>query len=101
MKIKNVFDTLITAEDSEQGNPDPSSFMATLDKIKISPSEALIVENAPLGVEAANKAGIQCIVVLNNTALTIEDLKSVIDEDRILKETRSATTVVRGWSNKY
>jgi beta-phosphoglucomutase len=100
-KEKNVFDTLITAEDSEQGKPDPSSFMAALDKIKISPSEALIVENAPLGVEAANKAGIQCIVVLNNTALTIEDFKSVIDEDRILKDTRSATTVVRVWCNKY
>jgi len=57
-KEKNVFDTLITAEDSEWGKPDHSSFMAALDKIKISPSEALIVENAPLGVEAAHKAGI-------------------------------------------
>ena len=37
---------------------DPSSFMAALDKIEISYSEALIVENAPLGVEAAHKAGI-------------------------------------------
>jgi beta-phosphoglucomutase len=100
-KEKNVFDTLITAGDSERGKPDPSSFMAALDKIKISPSEALIVENAPLGVEAAHKAGIQCIVVLNNTSLTIQDFISVIDEDRILKETRSATTVVRGWCNKY
>ena len=56
---------------------------------------------SPLGVEAANMAGIQCIVVLNDTALTIEDFKSVIDEDRILKDTRSTTTVVRGWCNKY
>jgi beta-phosphoglucomutase-like phosphatase (HAD superfamily) len=67
--------------------------MAALDKIKISHSEALIAENAPLGVEAANKAGIQCIVVLNNTSLTIQDFISVIDEDRTLKETRSAKIV--------
>jgi beta-phosphoglucomutase len=68
-KEKNVFDTPITAEDSERGKPDSSSFMAALDKIEISPSEALIVENATLGVEAANKAGIPCIVMSNNTTL--------------------------------
>jgi hypothetical protein len=32
--------------------------------------------------------------VLNDTALTIENFKSVIDEDRTLKDTRSTTTVV-------
>jgi beta-phosphoglucomutase len=96
-KEKNLFDTLITAEDIEKGKPDPSSFRVALDKIKLSPSEALVVENAPLGVEAANKGEIDCIVVLNNTPLIIQDFKSVIDEDRILKETRSATTVMQDW----
>jgi beta-phosphoglucomutase len=90
-KEKNVFDTQITAEDSERGKHDPLSFMAALDKIEISSSESLILENAPLGVKAANKAGIQCIVLINNnTALTIEDFKSVIDDYRTLKDTRSA-----------
>jgi beta-phosphoglucomutase len=97
---KNYFDALISAEDSEKGKPDPSSFMAALDKIKISASDALIVENAPLGIEAANRAGIQSVVVLNNTPLTIEDFKSVIVEDRILKETKSASTVLQGWCNR-
>ncbi|MGA9171791.1 MAG: hypothetical protein WBZ20_16760 [Nitrososphaeraceae archaeon] len=32
-------------------------------------------------------------MVLNNTSLTIQDFISVIDEDRILKETRSAKIV--------
>ena len=95
-KEKNLIDILITAEDIEN-KPDPSSFIAALDKVKISPSEALVVENAPLGVEAANKGEIECIVVLNNTPLTIHDFKSIIEEDRILKETRSAMTVVQDW----
>ena len=63
----DLFDILITADDSEKGKPDPSSFMNALNKIKVPRSKALVVENAPLGVEAANNAGIQCIVVLNNT----------------------------------
>ncbi|HEY9386746.1 MAG TPA: HAD-IA family hydrolase [Nitrososphaeraceae archaeon] len=98
-KENNLFDILITADDSAKGKPDPCSFMAALDKIKIFRLDALIVENAPLGVEAANKAGIQCIVTLNNTPLNIEDFKSLIDKDRILKETRSATTFIEDWCN--
>jgi hypothetical protein len=69
--------------------------------ITIVQTRAMIVENAPLGVEAANKVGIQCIVVLNDTALTIKNFKSVIDEDRTLKDTRSTMTVVLGWCNRY
>ena len=51
--------------------------MNALDKIKILPS-AFVAENAPLGVEAANNAGIPCIVVLNNTPLNIQDFRSII-----------------------
>jgi beta-phosphoglucomutase len=53
----NLFDVLITADDIEKGKPDPSSFIGALDKINIPASQALVVENAPLGIEAANKAG--------------------------------------------
>jgi HAD superfamily hydrolase (TIGR01509 family) len=93
----NLFDVLITADESTKGKPDPSSFMNALDKIKIPPSETVVVENAPLGVEAATSAGIQCIVILNNTPLNIQDFTSVIAEDRIFKEIISATTFIEGW----
>ena len=39
-KEKNLFDTLITADDSEKGKPDPSIFISALDKMKMSPSQA-------------------------------------------------------------
>jgi beta-phosphoglucomutase len=93
----NLFDTLITADDSEKGKPDPSSFMNALNKIKVPRSKALVVENAPLGVEAANNAGISCIVVLNNTPLNIQDFRSVISDDKIFKETISAARSIEGW----
>ncbi|MGI8831238.1 MAG: HAD family hydrolase [Nitrososphaeraceae archaeon] len=92
-----LFDVLITADEGAKGKPDPSSFMNALDKIKIPPSETLVVENAPLGVEASTRAGIQCIVILNNTPLNIQDFTSVIAEDRIFKEIISAATFIEGW----
>jgi HAD superfamily hydrolase (TIGR01509 family) len=93
----NLFDVLITADEGAKGKPDPSSFINALNEIKIPPSETLVVENAPLGVEAATSAGIQCIVILNNTPLNIQDFTSIISEDRIFKEIISATTFIEGW----
>jgi hypothetical protein len=34
-----------------------------------------------------------------NISLTFHDFKSVIDENRILKETRSAITFLQSWCN--
>jgi beta-phosphoglucomutase len=95
----NFFDVLITADDIEKGKPDPSSFIRALNKINISHSEAMVVENAPLGIEAANKAGIHSIVVLNNSPLMIQDFSSLISEDRIFRETKLAARFIESQCN--
>jgi beta-phosphoglucomutase len=93
------FDVLITADDIEKGKPDPSSFIEALNKINICASDAMVVENAPLGIEAANKAGIQSIVVLNNSPLNIEDFRFAISEERIFRETKSAALFIESQCN--
>ena len=94
---KNNFDVIITADDIDRGKPDPIAFIAALNRMKIDTAEAIVVENAPLGVEAANKAGLQCIIVLNNTPLQINDFKFIIDYDRIFKETKDSAKLLENW----
>jgi len=55
----NNFDLVISSDDLKevQGKPDPAPFQTALQKMKLKPSEALVVENSPLGVEAAKEAG--------------------------------------------
>jgi beta-phosphoglucomutase-like phosphatase (HAD superfamily) len=77
----------ITADDIERGKPDPSAFLKALRQMDVEPADALVVENAPLGVKAANSAGISCYVVLNNTPLARPDFKGIIQEDRIFERT--------------
>ena len=93
---KRLFDTIITADDIDKGKPDPSSFIMASRKMNLKPSQAIIVENAPLGVQAANNAGIKCIVVLNNSPLVISDFESILEDD-IFKETRSTKNVLQSW----
>jgi beta-phosphoglucomutase len=94
---RNNFDVIITADDIGRGKPDPIAFITALNRMKIDKAEAIVVENAPLGVEAANKAGLQCILVLNNTPLQIKDFNSMIDYERIFEETKYATKLLETW----
>ena len=71
----NNFDFVISGDDLKegQGKPDPASFQTALQRMNLTPSEAIVVENSPLGIEAANRAGIPYIVTLNNTPLEMSD----------------------------
>ncbi len=76
---KDAFEVIVTGEDLEEGKPSPDPFRTALTKMGLKESEAIVVENAPLGVKAANNAGIRCIVTLNNTPLKISDFEGLID----------------------
>ena len=96
---KDVFNVIINGDEFEgKGKPNPASYIAALQSLRISPSRALIVENAPLGVQAANNAGIKCIVVLNSSPLSILDFKGIIeDEKNIFKDIKSAGDAIKDW----
>ncbi len=84
---RDRFDAIITADDIEKGKPDPSAFLEALGQMKVKSKDAAVVENAPLGVKAANNAGIGCYVALNNTPLARSDFGGMIPQDRIFEKT--------------
>lgn len=54
---------IVTSFDVEHGKPSPEPYLRGLDKAGISPTEGVVVENAPLGVRSAVAAGIFTIAV--------------------------------------
>ena len=92
---KDAFDVIVTGEDLEEGKPSPDPFRTALTKMGLKESEAIVVENAPLGVEAANNAGIKCIVTLNNTPLKISDFEGLIVSGSIFPNTSSASSFLK------
>lgn len=63
----------ITAHDVRQGKPSPEPYMKALELCGLKPYEAIVVENAPLGVESGVAAGIFTIGV-NTGPLTPRSL---------------------------
>lgn len=61
---------LTTADDVKRGKPDPEGYLKSLHCLKVTPSDALAIEDSPSGVQAAKSAGLRCIAVLHTTIET-------------------------------
>lgn len=58
-----VREKMVTAYDVKKGKPDPEPYLMGLEKAGVKANEAIVVENAPMGVEAGVAAGIFTIAV--------------------------------------
>lgn len=54
---------MVTAFDVQKGKPHPEPYLMGLQKGQLQPNEAIVVENAPLGIQAAAAANIFTIAV--------------------------------------
>lgn len=57
------FDVIVTADDVNHGKPDPEPYLRALQKLGVSPKEALVIENAPLGIRSAKAAGLKVVAI--------------------------------------
>lgn len=93
--FSNCFDVVITGSDLERGKPDPDPYLKALEKLDLTKNECIVIENAPLGITAAKRAGLYCVavasmlepeevqhadLVLNDHSALLDYLKSLIPE---------------------
>jgi mannitol-1-/sugar-/sorbitol-6-phosphatase len=52
---------LVCAEDVSQGKPNPDAYLLAAARLAVAPSECLVVEDAPAGVQAARAAGMPVV----------------------------------------
>lgn len=73
--LREAFEPLVTAEDTERSKPDPEIYLKALAGLNRRPeiraqslgaAECLAIEDAPAGVRAAQAAGIRCLAILQS-----------------------------------
>src|SRR5262245_29359162 len=55
--LEEYFELLISNEDVVRPKPDPEIYLTAIARMELAPADALIVEDAPHGVEAARRSG--------------------------------------------
>ncbi|MGO9245133.1 MAG: HAD family hydrolase, partial [Verrucomicrobiia bacterium] len=57
------FDFIITGDEVPRAKPFPDPYLTAARQLGLRPEECVVVENAPLGIEAARNAGMRCVAV--------------------------------------
>lgn len=73
----SYFDAIITADDVGHTKPHPEPFLKASARLGFQAANCLVIENAPLGIESAKRAGMLCIALtttLSENFLTKADL---------------------------
>lgn len=78
MNIINFFSGIISNQDTTEPKPSPQPYITLFNKYKLNPSECLIIEDSPNGIESATRSGANVYCVRNCDDVTIENILNKI-----------------------
>ncbi len=69
--LENYFQKIVSAEDVKQGKPDPEVFLLAAKSIGCEAKNCIVIEDAPMGIEAALAGGIKAIGITTTHPKTV------------------------------
>lgn len=64
LRLDRFFDLVVHADEIVRGKPDPEGYLVAASRLGVRPSRCLVFEDAPVGIRAAEGAGMDSYVVL-------------------------------------
>ncbi len=95
-------DAVVSPADGVRGKPHPDIFLEAARRLRVPPADCIVFEDAPLGVEAARRAGMPAVALttslpreafesFDNVLAIVPDL-TAIDVDAILRDAQNKET---------
>ncbi len=93
--LTDEFDVVATRDDVEHGKPDPEIDLLVARELGVAPEECLVIEDSPVGVQAALAAGMEVVAV--TTELTRQKFRDtdLLERCRVVDDPGMLPTVVR------
>lgn len=63
LALHDFFDAAVGAADVTRGKPAPDIFLEAARRMNVAPAQCLVFEDAPLGIEAARRAGMRAVAL--------------------------------------
>ena len=61
--LRRLFSVIVTGSDVKHGKPHPEPYLQSLKKLCLKAGEAVVIENAPFGIQSAKRAGLRCLAL--------------------------------------
>ena len=84
LQLRKYFDVIVGADDVTHSKPDPETYLKCAEMLNIDATDCLVFEDAPKGVETANNAGMDCVVI--TTMHTKDEFNSYSNVVRIIND---------------
>ena len=82
-----IFTVIVSGNDVLEGKPNPEPYLKAVEMLKVNKDECIVIENAPLGVESAKRAGLYCIAIPTYVKPELlKDANVVLADHSMLKE---------------
>src|SRR5205807_9910683 len=90
-----LFDVLVTGKDVNRGKPDPQVFLVAAERLGVPPANCAVVEDAPVGIIAANSAKMASIALVStgHTPESVSHAGLVVRSLRELSPARIAALI--------
>jgi HAD superfamily hydrolase (TIGR01509 family)/HAD superfamily hydrolase (TIGR01549 family) len=59
----DLFEVIVTGDEVMRGKPDPEPYQIAAGRLGVRPSDCLVIENAPSGIQSAQAAGMACVAL--------------------------------------
>jgi len=63
LDIRQYFHAIVSADDVKNSKPDPETYVTAARQLGIDPSDCIVFEDAPKGIESADRAGMAAVVL--------------------------------------
>ncbi|HIA13636.1 MAG TPA: HAD family phosphatase [Nitrospirales bacterium] len=84
------FDVIVTGDQTSEGKPSPVPYLTGAARLGVKPENCIVVENAPLGIESAKKAGAYCIAIASTVSKHhLEDADEIFDSFEELNDSKT------------
>lgn len=89
--LLGAFECVITADKIARGKPFPDPYLAAAAELSVRPEECAVIENAPVGIQAAKSAGMFCVAITSTL-----DAKHLAKADRIVGDISGIFGAIEG-----
>lgn len=91
MNVQDAMNAIVGGDDVTRGKPSPDVFLLAAERLGLKPTRCVVIEDAPVGVSAAKRAGMACIAVMtHHTRETLAEADLVVKN---LSNLTAATTI--------